>query len=548
MPETKKGAVHSARCTMGGERQEEKREGDEDREREGEDQQQEGGEKLRVGEERVSGPSDSPFRVAKAQPLPSLPDTRHPRGISEHADSHMDRRQPDEQAVDWRNYVTASGPGNALPTQSLLAGAEPEAPNRSQDKLDPAFRARSWDAYSVASQQVDDTQRSLGPDYAAFMQAQDHPDLHTLGFVKPSHDWKGNAGTFADKQNVLDDTRLGSLFRPNGGLNASPDDQAGMAKASEALRHGVAKDEHDATIGDDHLLRAAKLDFDGERENVKLALDDINSARRDIYRVHLTHEVAEDREALEQAKGHAEDVKSTIEFIFGGAFKYLVTGPEEAADSMESFGAMVSYAVSKVSNRSIETAEAKLRVDTKKLQDEEANKALDDYQKAKGKASVALKKLGKARQQVLAAMNARKAVYVKAGRESAQASGGDASTRAKIAGFIAAIPTVEAISGMLRNLVMKVSGSPASYSPQAGTGFAMAVHAQRTQPTHFVTALGHLAYLKGTLSEASRLWDSRLAALQKARTQLGGERAADSPDTSSASSTHKAGGGGGGEP
>ncbi len=468
-------------------------------------------------------PEDNPFQPKpRPEQLPALPDVDKKPQLGEHSGSQPGKKQADESELDWRGYVKPTDPGNALGSLNLDQGSEPEAPNTNQSRMDPGIRNQAWNAYQEKTGDAANMRDTVAPDFAAFMDGAKNPDLIALGFTVPNG-FKGDATSFADKQNVSGGTSLGSLFNKQGGANLLVDDHEGIANAQTARGTGAAKPQHDATVSADHKLKSKLLTFKSTEEGVREGFHKIEAAQDEIEKVQLSKEVSEDKEALEEAKGHAEDVKGTVEFVFGGMLKYLVAGPEEAVDMMESIGTMASYAVGKVSGHAIERAEAKLKADTAKLQGVEAKQAVAHFEEAKSFMRRSVQAMKAAREAVLAELGERKASYETAGNASAQASGGSSATQAKITALMAGLPAVEAMTGLIKGMVSKTAHKT-PYESMAGMGFHMAVHARRGQATNFVTALGQMQFTHQKFKGLETEWENRLRSLQKVREQLGGVR------------------------
>lgn len=468
--------------------------------------------------------ADNPFQQKpRPEQLPPLPDVNKKPQLGEHSSGRPGKQQADESELDWRGYVKPANPGNTLGSLNLNQGGEPEAPNTNQSRMDPGIRNMAWDAYQEKTSDAAGMRESVAPDYGAFMDGTKNPDLIALGFTVPEG-FNGDAASFADKQNVSGGTSLGSLFNKQGGANLLVDDQEGIGNAKGAREtSGAAKPQHDATVSADHKLKSKVLAFKSAEEGVREGFHGIEHATLEIERVQLSKEVSEDKEALEEAKGHAEDVKKTLEFVFGGALKFLVAAPHEAVDMMESIGTMASYAVGKVSGHAIERAEAKLKADTVKLQGVEAKKAAEGFETAKAVMRGRVQAMKSAREAVLAELGERKASYETAGNASAKASGGSSATQAKLSALVAAVPAVEAMTGLIKGMVAKTAHKTA-YDSMAGMGFHMAVHAGRAEATNFVTAIGQMQFIHEKFKGLDAEWSSRLRSLQKVREQLGGVR------------------------
>ncbi|MBL0214438.1 MAG: hypothetical protein IPQ07_11175 [Myxococcales bacterium] len=440
-----------------------------------------------------------------------------------HSASRPDKVQVDESELDWRAYVKPKDPGAVLGALDLVPGLQPEAPNTNQERIGPGIRQMAWHRYQLKADEVAATRERVADDYANFMTGAKSPDLIALGFTVP-YGFRGDAAAFADAQNVSGATSLGSLFSRRGSTNLGAEDHRGIANARGAReRSGAAKPEHDATVVADHRLRSKLLAFQSAEEGVRGAFSGIESARLGIERVRLTREVYEDREALEAAKGHAEDVKNTVEFVFGGALKAFVADPEEAVDLMESVGTIASYAVGKMSGNAIARAEAALKAATFKLHDTAAKEAASKFEEAKLAMRSKILAMKAAREAVLAELGQRKAAYEVAGTASAQASGGSRLTQAKISALVAALPVVEAMTGLIKGMVARTAHQP-TYDTTAGVGFHMAAHAGRPQATNFMTALGEMAFIHSRFQMLDVEWSRRLLSLQHTQAQLGGVR------------------------
>lgn len=133
-------------------------------------------------------------------------------------------------------------------------------------------------------------------------------------------------------------------------------------------------------------------------------------------------------------------------------------------------------------------------------------------------------------------MQARKQSYTEAGSASAENSGGNANTRSKITGSMAAVPIVEHVLGMAKNIVDRTSIALGAvhYSENAGSGFHMAVQDQNVQTKHWVAALAQIEYVRIWFGEVVQEWSTRLASLRGVQTRLGGDRP--DPDIPSADS------------
>lgn len=478
---------------------------------------------------KLPRPDDMPVfgQQPRKTPLPPLPDPVHPTHRPEHGGWESTSKQPDEEPLDWRTYVVPTDPGDKLDTlRRLKPGQKPQAPNTHQDRIDPGLRDMYWMAFGEAADHVDGMRQAIAPDYAAFLDGTHNADLQALGFTLPRNGAGGDASAFTDQQHLAGGMSMASLFNKDGSLNLTKKDQAGMQTAQNAFdKHSAAKPEHDLTVSADHELKAALHDFESAKDAVKRTQKDVEVATLGVQEVQLSQAVDNDKENLEKAKGHAESVQKSLEFIFGGALKYMVAGPEEAVDALEGVGAMASFAVSKVSGHSIDAAEAVLAKDTEKLHDVQAERARLKLESAKISVLEKLGKLKSKRETLMAALGKRKEAYVVAGTASAHASGGDAGTQHKIASFMTAIPEAEALVGILRNLSLKCSDPGPAYSSAAGSGFAMAVYDGSPEATNMVSTLGNIAYLRSKFGTLLHQWETRLSSLQKARTQIGGQRA-----------------------
>lgn len=462
-------------------------------------------------------------REERRTPLPPLPDANHPTHREEHAAWHADSKQADEEPVDWRNYVQSTNPGKSLKIRDVKPGGQPEAPNAHQGRIDPTMRSVYWGAYGQAAAQVDDLQNAIAPDYAAFMNGAEVPELKALGFLLGNG---GDASTVADAQPLTDGTTLGSLFSKDGTLSLTKNDRAAMQTAQAGFKnHSSALNEHNATVSADYELYSRLHAFEEAKDKVITSKKGVDVANLEIEKVELTHRVGADKEKIEQAKEHAEKVQKAIEFVVGGVMKYTLAGPEEAIDAVEGLGAMASYAVSKISAHSIASAEKVLEEDTKELQTKETEAALAQLEKAKSEVKANLENLAAARGHLLAFLGERKNKYQTAGDASAHASGGDARSKAKISSMMAAIPVAEQLVGMLRNLSERCSDPRPQYSSDAGSGFAMALYDGNPKATNMVAALGDIAFLRSHFGQLLHQWGTRLQSLQQARTLLGGERA-----------------------
>jgi hypothetical protein len=193
-------------------------------------------------------------------------------------------------------------------------------------------------------------------------------------------------------------------------------------------------------------------------------------------------------------------------------------------DAAESLGTMASFALSKVSERSIDSIEAKLRVDEARVKQESAKHALEMLKRAKAALAGTMKALATARADVFKSMMMRKQAYEAAGQASAAASGADSYTQGKLTASMAAIPIAETVLGMIQNLAAQTAAIAVTYDTEAGRGFHMAVLANQPEVPNFVALLGNLESMRAHFAALNIKWSGRLAALQKMRTQLGGAR------------------------
>jgi hypothetical protein len=455
-------------------------------------------------------------------PLPALPSEKV-IGHS-HASYGQSSIQIDEQPVDWRRYVEPVDPGSTFKLIDLEPGAEPSAPNTHQDRLDAGMRGQYWRAYSAASRDVEEQQTSIASDYHSFMVAQKNPDLRALGFLMPTADWAGDAATLADQQVVGPNLTTKELFRSNGTLNMSPADSQAIGTAGHRLtQRGDGKQNHDALDAADHDLLSKVEGLESAANHLDAGYADLDAAAKHIEEVKLRHEVAEDREALEEAARHAEMMKAGIEFFAGGIVKYAVLEAKEFGDLVESVGAMATYAVGRVDEHSIDSLESKLKADTKKLQTVEGEAAHLKFESAKLRSLGLLHQFRAARHEVLASIQKRQQAYSKAGVASAANSGGSASSRSKIVGVMTAIPAVEVVLGLAKNVAQRAAEG-ANYSLDAGFGFNMAVQGQRVQATHLIASLDQIEYVRIHFNDIVSRWSQRLQSLHNAQTLLGGYR------------------------
>jgi hypothetical protein len=324
---------------------------------------------------------------------------------------------------------------------------------------------------------------------------------------------------------VAPNLTMKGLFRGNGTLNMSPADSHAIGTAGHRLtQHGDGKQEHDDLDAADHQLHGSLEGFEGAGKRVEAGRKAVDAAETYIEVTKLRHEVAEDRDALEEAQHHAEVVKSGIEFFAGGLTKFAVLEAKEFGDLVESIGVMASYAVGRYDDHSIAALEQKLKADTKQLHSAEGIRAYAMLEVAKLESLATVHEFRKARDAVLVALQNRQRAYNKAGRASAANSDGNGSSRSKILGVMTAIPAVELVLGLARNLAQRTASSGAKYSNEAGSGFNMAVQGQRVQATHLISALDQIEYVRIHFAETVVQWNQRLISLRSAQTLLGGHR------------------------
>jgi len=473
----------------------------------------------------MTGDEANPFKTAmngRKQPDPSLP-AEQPRGMS-HGSYHIDKAQPEMAPLDWRQYVSPRDPGKDYQLFDLEAGRMPEPSNTHIDQAQAGERQGDWFAYVGQSHAVDAKQRELAIDYRGFMEAQNSGDLQALGFVLPSVGWAGDIATLANQQVVAPGVKMESLFRSDGSLHTSAADESAIDQSAKSTAaHGPAKSAHDKSVGADHNLLAKYQSFDAASKRFLGDKQKVETARKELEVVELRHQVDEDRDALEKAKEHGEGVKSSLEFLAGGLVKYMVLEPHEFGDLIESVGVMASYAVGKVSGRSIDAAKEKLQQDVAQLHSAEAAAAQSRVKDAEADVLVSLTSLKAAREEVLVALQERQAAYEKAGNAAASASAGSSSSRNKIAGLMTAIPAAEYVYGLAASLADKAARA-AHYSDAAAAGFHMAVYDQQVQARHFVSALDQIEYVRMHFTTIAGQWARRLGRLQQMQTRLGGVR------------------------
>lgn len=463
------------------------------------------------------------FGAEEAAPLPKLPS---PSLTSRsHGTYQISAAQPDEEALDWRRYVTPKDPGPALNRLDLEPGQVPDAPNTHQERTDQGQRQLFWNSYGASSRSIEAVRAGVATDYQSFMMAQANPDLAALGFTMSSPSWKGDASSLADEQKLAPNLTAKNLFRGDGSINLTGADRAAMKSAGHLVMEGVgAKQQHDDLIGADSHLRASVSDFARSGAELDVSRSEVESAEIEIEKVKLQNEVAEDREALEKAQHHVELVKSGLEFIAGGLIKFAVVEAKEAGDLVESIGSMAAYAVARHSDASISSLEEKLQADTNKLQTAAGRVAYARFEAAKKNSLGRVHAFRAARQRVIEAIQARQKAHVAAGKASAASSGGSSSSRAKISGVMAAIPAAELLLGLVKSIATISAEASAKYTEHAGSGFHMAVYDHRMQPTHLVSALDQLTYLQVHFGGLTVQWAHRLASLQEMQTRLGGAR------------------------
>jgi hypothetical protein len=204
--------------------------------------------------------------------------------------------------------------------------------------------------------------------------------------------------------------------------------------------------------------------------------------------------------------------------------KFAVLEAEELVDVAESVGAMGSYLISKFGEHVLDNLEQKLIADTHKLQTAEGLVAYQRLESAKEKSLAALHMLRAARLEVLVSLQERQTAYNEAGMASAASSGGGSSSRSKIAGAMAAIPTAEFVLGMATQVADSASSESATYSDMAGAGFHMAVYDQQPQAPNLIAALDQNGYVKNEFKAIATQWRQRLISLRNVQEQLGGPR------------------------
>jgi hypothetical protein len=231
---------------------------------------------------------------------------------------------------------------------------------------------------------------------------------------------------------------------------------------------------------------------------------------------------SEDQEAIEKVKHRSEAIKSVVEFATGGVLKFMAGDAD--VDILESVGTMASFAVDHFSDRTMGQLEAALEKDSEILEDAETREAMKGLEAAKAKMRGIFHEMRSARSALLVSMGKRKAAYETAGHASASVSGGSASTKAKIASLVAALPTVEYVVGSLQNLVDKTADASPTYSQEAGVGFGIAQWHRMPEANAFVRAIGFLEYYHTKFGVTLGEWQPRLASLKAVKERLGGAR------------------------
>ena len=478
---------------------------------------------------------------ALAAPRPPLPAAR---GVGHSHASYLPTAiQPDEAPLDWRRYVTPKIPtSSSLEVFDLKLEAEPEAPNAHQDRTDSATRANYWRAYGTEAQALERQGSNIAGDYAAFMAAQKNPELRALGFLMHAG-WTGDASSLAEQQHVAPNLTMNALFRGDGSLNTSTDDDSAISTAGARLTaHGDAKQSHDDLVAADSGLSSSVELLKSAGHELDAALQSVHAAEHNSEAVELRQQVAEDREALEELQQRTEGRKGALEFAAGGIVKFSVLEAKEVGDIVESLGVMASYAIGRFNDRALNELEQRLRSHSKKLDSEEQQTAQAERKSAEAKQLAAVHSFRAARQNVVKAIQARQKAYNAAGQASAASSGGGARSRSRIAGAMAAIPAVEFLYGLARDIAEKLAIRAVKYSDAAASGFHMAVYAHRPQATDMVAALDQVEGVKMYFDGVAEHWAHRLVSLQRVQTLLGGNRPTEAtsnpPDEAKSEKTH----------
>ncbi len=145
-------------------------------------------------------------------------------------------------------------------------------------------------------------------------------------------------------------------------------------------------------------------------------------------------------------------------------------------------------------------------------------------QESKAEMSAAIALVEAAIAELRTGLSTRRDAYDDAAIEAGQVASGDSISKAKSAGFIAAIPIVEYVVAKLNIIVDKTANPRPPYTPAAGVGYGIALYHQKWEAINLPTAIGALEFCHTTFSESANAWGIRLQQLLAAKARMSGER------------------------
>ncbi len=481
--------------------------------------------------------------------------------------SHPTRPDPwrdpeDENEVNWNRQVKWTGLTDPFVVQPVLPSAtcppppntkieQPLAHHRSEmpdpfdysgkvltNPLKMTGRQNKWQAYRDAAQYVQTKQEAAAPEINAYFHAEKSNELRALGFLRDTSKSTETLTSSAEYQQLpkRGGATVGSLFRSDHSLNTTRSDQRAIDSVRNAQERGQGTIERrfrGASAEDDRLVAAMK--------KVKAASAKVVSAKRGIEAAAAA--IAHSKAQSQASEANAEigrlqaevDGAKQLFGLLGGISKLAGLADEGITKTggvgtliqmtgLGSVGSVATMILDVFPDERIQIAKAKLATAHATMKNKKADELQARLGKSKQAMSVAIALVEAAIAELRVGLSTRRDAYDDAAIEAGQVASGDSTSKAKIAGFIAAIPIVEHVVGKLNIIVDRTANPRPPYSAAAGVGYGIALYHQKWEAINLPNAIGSLEFCHMIFSELANDWGIRLQQLLAAKTRMSGER------------------------
>jgi hypothetical protein len=487
--------------------------------------------------------SDNPWKDLGPNPYPGVPTTR-----------------PDEVPIDWRGLVSGKPPSD--PFSKLDCVVKDRAPD-DPAPVKPTFRKRPhgehhgkdpgctiervgdahavarygyWEAFRAAGLGLQQTHDAVGVEVGLFSHAERDKDLRAMLFMLPNGKWTGELDDLAELQQVP--TRggptVGGLFDDKNKLALSKHDRGAidqLGHATQTGRHGRTEKAAGSSIAADNDFSAAVFSLQANVESAEASKKELKAAIAALEALEAEGVSVEAMAAVERYKQEVAEILEIVEISFAAVTAIAQFGTKNVGDGIEQIGIIAGKLLSHVNDAKIAAAQRRADIalaQMRKLRGEAASATVAAAQSA---LEAALLRVPAGNALLRKSMTLRRQAYNELGVAAGSELDCPQTSRAKIAGMLAAIPIAEMVAaraGVIRERSARAPG----YDHDAGRGFAMSRHAMTRYPKmietiEFVRGLDELVYCERYYGHLEKVWTQRVVQLHEVRRKIIGARPAD---------------------